>query len=155
MKQLPGKEFVPNKEQQKFLKNFLTELAPNEVKKFDLTTLALRCGVSPLKLRKWLKNERFKEWFYREVDEVFKLYARIIAKDLILSALSGEANDKMKMFIVKLFLEPPRVYRHEYKPIEVNVKKDEFKDEAIYTEFEEIKLLESDATKDKDDLVSE
>jgi len=150
------KEFKPTNEQKRFLEYVLENLQPEDFKgRLGLTDLALKAGVSPLRLRKWLKSEKFKGWFYKEIDEIFKLWARVIAKDLFIKALSDETDTKTKMFLVKLFLDQPKVYEHKYSPINVEVNKRETKErreDPLYTEYEEIK--DTDKDERMDDMVS-
>ncbi len=141
--------FIPNKMQRKFLRWFVEELEPQDIDKTSIEILALKGGFSPRKVRKWFKDPLFKEWFYEQVDEIFKLYARVLANQMLKKALSGQASDKEKMFLVKLFLQEPRVYKHEYKTLNVTVKSEE-QNKEIY-DYQIIKT-EKDG---EDNLVSE
>lgn len=156
-KERKAKEFKPTDEQKRFLNYVMELLQPEDFKgKLGLTDLALRAGVSPLRLKRWLRNERFKSWFYKEIDEIFKLWARVLAKDLFIKALSDETDTKTKMFLVKMFMEQPKVYEHKYSPINVEVNKKETKErkeDPLYTEYEEIK--EPEENEGMDDMVSD
>ncbi|MEM5853654.1 MAG: hypothetical protein QW228_04770 [Candidatus Aenigmatarchaeota archaeon] len=147
--------FIPSKLQRKFLRWFVEEFNPQEIDKVDLTMLALKGGFSPLKVRKWFKDERFKQWFYEEVDEIFKLYARILAKQMLINAIRGndKSSERERMFLVKLFLEPPRVYKHEYKSYQVNINQQKIEKDDLYTDFEIIKPEKNDG--EQNNMVSE
>lgn len=134
--------FVPSRLQRKFLQWFVEELDLSEMEGFDLNTLAYKFGISPLKLRRWFRDPQFKVWFYEQVDEIFKLYARVLAKQMFQDALKGTATDREKMTLIKLFLQPARVYQHEYKSVNITVNKQAKEEKEIY-DYEIIKPEES------------
>lgn len=150
-KQAPEGEFIPTRAMVKFLQWFVEELDPTELKRFDLNTLALRAGLNPRKVKNWFKNPEFVQWFYENVDETFKLWARVLAKQLMHKAMQNEASDKEIMFLIKIFLQPPRIYKHEYQSVSLTINQAQDNKKEIY-DYEIVNESNSNA---KDNMVSE
>lgn len=146
----PEGEFIPSKAMIKFLQWFIEEMNPEELPRFDLNTLALRAGLNPRKVKNWFKDPNFVQWFYENIDESFKLYARVLAKQLMHKAMRNEASDKEIMFLIKMFLQPPRIYKHEYQSVSLTINQGG--QEQSKKEIYEYEIVNEPP---KDDMVSE